>query len=206
LAAIAPMNERDLGSRFSTEANPDDPNAPTGKEPVKWLAATPAWADASQNKDFMSANTQGRLSDALVNTQRMNAHASTNQVADFVTGVASNKYTYQADEKPVTDDYGTRYHVIYTRPDGSRSSLLVPEDDMNNIIRTQQSMRAKANTAAAPKGPTPAAPTAPPFAGALPPAPTQPGGFNPPPSTISPSQQWWLDKARGAGAPSPSPF
>jgi hypothetical protein len=203
LAAIAPMNERDLGSRFSTEANPDDPNAPTGKEPVKWLAATPAWADASQNKDFMSANTQGRLSDALVNTQRMNAHASTNQVADFVTGVASNKYTYQADEKPVTDDYGTRYHVVYIRPDGSRGSLLVPEEDMNNIIRSQQAMRTA--TQAKPTSALPPAPNAQPFPGVISSAAPPSGGFNRPAQPTSPRVQWWLNQALGRGQ-SPPPF
>jgi hypothetical protein len=159
LAAVAPMNERDLGSRFSSEANPEDPNAPTGKEPEKWLAASPMWAGAANNKDFISANSVARMHDALVNTQRFNAHESTDKVADFVTGAASDQYKYKIDPKPVTDDYGTRYHVVYTRPDGSRSSLLVPEDNMADIQRIQTMMRAK--NAATPAATPPAVPSRP---------------------------------------------
>jgi hypothetical protein len=202
MAAQAPMNERELGSRFSTEASPDDPNAPTGKTPTNWLAATPTWKDASQNKDFMNANTQSRLSEALVNTQRMNAHASTDQVADFVTGAASDQYKYKIDPKPVTDDYGSRYHVIYTRPDGSRSSLLVPEDDMANIQRIQTGMRAANQPKATPA--LPPAPRAQSFPGVTPGAPPPPGGFNQPAAPISPRAQWWINSALGRAQPTPA--
>jgi hypothetical protein len=170
LAAIAPMNERDLGSRFSTEANPEDPNAPTGKEPEKWLAASPMWAGAAKDKDFVGANSVARMHDALVNTQRFNAHESTDKVADFVTGAASDQYKYTIDKTPVTDDYGTRYHVVYTRPDGSRSSLLVPEDNMADIQRIQTMIRAKNAAAPAPA----AAPAIAPRPTANFPAPTAP--------------------------------
>jgi hypothetical protein len=156
MAAIAPMSEGELGKRFGTQ--PDENGNAVGQSADKWLMAAPTWADAAKDKDFVSANSVSRLSDALVNTQRVNAHVSTNQVADFVAGAASDQYKYKIDPEPVKDDYGTRYHVVYTRPDGSQASLLVPEDDMNSIQRIQTAVRGK-NQAPAPAIPQAASPT-----------------------------------------------
>ena len=166
LARVSPMDERTLQSKFDT--NPDPATGAVGKEPADWLAASHYGRDANgqpvalpqakqaMGQEFDDATGKGgaakvdTLGKALINTQRMNSHISTDQLADALTGMASGKYVYASDPKPISDTWGDRYSVVVARPDGSgQMSMLVPESDLNDIIRIRGAQAEKVKAGAA---------------------------------------------------------
>jgi hypothetical protein len=220
LARVSPMDERALAAKFDT--NPDPTTGAVGKEPADWLAASHYGRDASgkpvpldqakqaMGAEFDDAKGQGgqakvdRLGQALVNTQRMNSHMGTDQIADALTGMATGKYVYASDPKPISDAWGDRYSVVVAKPDGSgQMSMLVPESDLNDIIRIRgaqaEKLKAGAATSAAAANPYqgPAIPPAPRRAAS--PTTGQEGGPSVRPGMVTgapapitnPVQDWW---------------
>ena len=151
------MDEGKLRAMFNDKAA-DPTTGEPGKNTTTWLAGAPLYG-GDVNKLTTTFGKEGninRLSDALVNTQRFNAHTSPDAVADVVTGISSGQYTYAYDPKPVSDTFGNRYSVAFSRPDGSQGTLLVPEDDMNNMIRIRQQVVKNATPATPPAATAPA--------------------------------------------------
>ena len=96
----------------------------------------------------MPAPQQHTMMSAIRNTQRFNKGMDTSDVADFVTGIATNTYHINEDvvkqnraqgkKQDIDDANGLRHIVPFVRDDGSQGRIIVPENDFNTIMQMKK--------------------------------------------------------------------
>jgi len=143
--AQAPRNDKEVAQTFNFA--PDDNNQLSGKAPEDYLInnyynkpADKSGEDAAKaasvqafTKDFPTVPQQRMVSDALVNGFSHTHGVTPSTTADIVTGIGSGRYTnfsFKAMDDPA---YGRRFAVTVNRPTGGRATIVLPENDLQNL-------------------------------------------------------------------------
>ena len=183
-AANAPMKSEELGQIFNQQNTPIDAlsSTPSFTTAMKQDSkAVPQYLDTTFGAD--GAHALGR---AVFNGQAFNSHMQTQDIAETVAGLATNRYMIDpSSAKDISDEYGRRVRFDYglKGQDGKFQALgtmVLPQTDLNQIGQMQLMYR-KANAPAPARQAIPfpgqIRPTATPsgLSTGAPPPPTMPG-------------------------------
>jgi hypothetical protein len=176
-------------------AGATEAGAPIGKEEIQHVYDALGTDKDNIDTIIKSKDDQKDIGAAMRAAFTYSKDTPPEEVDRVVGALATGNYkTYDVGQE-ITQFGPTRKELFVTMKNGSQYSITIPNQDLANVLRINKASQPKAEEA--PKEtPRPAAVS--PIPGAQPGAATQ-GGFNVPPSTVTPSQKWWLGRATGRG-------